>query len=122
MLELLYRDISDFSRYSTKIGEYLSRKGVFDEETGFYVKLAITELAGNILKHSSCSAVVNLMTDRSDITINISGGNCFDYDIGGIMPECCCESGRGIVIVKNIAKSLVYKDGGKNAVCIISRQ
>lgn len=120
MLKLIYKDYSEFSEFSSLIKEYLNLKGETNEETQYYVRLAICELAGNIIKHSNSIATVNLIIDGDLIDINISGSKCFDFNINGL-PPAESECGRGIFIVNEISEELKYYNGGRDVKIIIKR-
>ena len=121
MLKLIYKDYSEFSKFSSLIKNYLFDLGETDEETEYNVRLAICELAGNIIKHSKSIATVNLTADGQLIKINISGSLCFDYNIDGL-PPVCSECGRGIFLVKEISEELFYYNGGRDVSVTIKRR
>lgn len=118
MLKIVYRNYSEFSKFSPMIKDYLFRKGQYDEETEYDVRLAICELAGNIIKHSRSAATVNLMMENSSVRIDISGSYPFEYDINGLPPPDS-EEGRGIFIIKEISQELKYLNGGKDVRVLI---
>lgn len=121
MLKLTYRDYSDFSKFAALISGYLADYGETDEQIRYYVRLIVSELAGNVIKHSKCDADVSLMVEGDLVTIKISGGGHFNIDTGCLLPSLECESGRGVFIVKEISDSFCYVDGGKKAICTIRR-
>lgn len=122
MLNITFERFNDFADKSKKIEKYLQNNYNADEETAYTVKLAVFELAGNIIKHSKAKAHMLMHCEGNVIKIMFKGGN--DFDINGIcLPEQTSEYGRGIFIVKNICESLEYTDGGKQVcVCIKCRQ
>ena len=120
MLKLIFNEFSQFSEYSSLIRDYLSDKGEKDEETYYNVRLAICELAGNIIRHSKSSATVMLRTDEKIIEISISGSRRFNYG-KYCLPPCDKENGRGIYIVREISQELQYTDGGREVNVIIKR-
>lgn len=116
MLYLILKDYAHFSRNAAKIKEYLYSKGFIDEDDLYNVKLAIYELAGNVIKHSKKTAMVELMCEGDLIRIYIKGSNPFELP-GIALPHEEEEDGRGIFIVRQICESLEYYDGGKE-VCV----
>lgn len=118
MLHLIFRNFSHLSRDARKIKDYLNSKGFIDEDDLYNVRLAIFELAGNVLKHSKRTALVQLKCEGDVIRIYIKGSNPFER--GEItLPSVEEEYGRGIFIVRQICESLEYYDGGKEVcVCI----
>lgn len=119
MLRLIFRDFSHLSSCARKIKDYLNSKGFIDEDDLYNVKLAVYELAGNVLKHSKRTAFVQLRCEGNIIRIYIKGSNPFE--LGEItLPSVEEEDGRGIFIVRQISESLEYYNGGKE-VCVLIR-
>lgn len=116
MLYLIFKDFSHLSRSVARIKEYFFSKGFIDEDDLYNVKLAIYELAGNVLKHSNKTARAELKCEGDLIRIYIKGSNPFDLPRNDL-PSLEEEYGRGIFIVRQICESLEYYDGGKE-VCV----
>lgn len=121
MLNLVFTKYADISLYSQQVLDYLSDNGIINEDIIFNIRLVISELAGNVIKHSKCVAKLCVLLQEHDIVISIDGGNCFNFSEQSELPKEECECGRGIFIVKKISKSLEYLEGGKKAVCTLSK-
>jgi hypothetical protein len=119
MLIITFDNFSQFDREKKRIEQYLSEMADIDEETAYAVKLAVIELAGNIIKHSGTRALMNMECEGDIIKILFKGGKCFNLkEI--CLPPSDFECGRGIYLVKEVCESLEYYDGGKE-VCVSIR-
>ncbi len=116
------KKLNDLSTLSAELSEYLRVKGETDKEIFYDIKLAIFELAGNILQHSKSAAEVSVELDCDRVYINVVGGNCFDCKTVYNQPDIRADHGRGIFIVKSIAESLNYYQNGKTVLAVISRK
>jgi hypothetical protein len=112
MLIITFDNFSQFAEEKKRIERYLSETINADEETAYTVKLAVIELAGNIIKHSKTKALMNMDCEGDIIKILFKGGKCFDLK-EVCLPPSDYEYGRGIYLVKKICQSVEYFDGGK---------
>ena len=118
MLNITFERFSQIPQKYSLIENFLYDKTVADEDTIYYVKLAVYELAGNILKHSKSKANLVLMCEGDIIRIYLSGSNSFELKKISLPPKTC-ECGRGIYLVKKISETMEYYNGGKDVcVCI----
>ena len=115
------KKLNELNAMSNDLFNYLTSKGETDDDIFFDIKLAVFELAGNILQHSQSPAEVVVEIDRDHVYINILGGKCFDCTAFN-QPDLKSDRGRGIFIVKNITESLNYYQNGKNVLAVISRK
>lgn len=122
MLNITFEKFCEFPEKTKKIEKYLIEKVNPDEESIYSIKLAVFELAGNIIKHSKTKARM-LLTHKDDI-IKILFKGSGPFELKQIcLPSENCECGRGIFIIKNISESLEYYDEGRQVcVCIKCRK
>lgn len=116
MLNIIFERFAQIPQKYEEITEYLDSKILIDEDIIYNVKLVIYELAGNILKHSKSKANMVMQCDGDIIKIMLTGSKEFRFD-NICLPSCDCENGRGIFLVKSVAQSLEYINGGRE-VCV----
>lgn len=116
MLNITFERIDELDENSKKIERYLKENYQADEETAYSVKLAIFEIAGNIIKHSKAKAQMAMSCEGDIIKLKFEGGKVFKISEISL-PRQTCECGRGLYIVKHMCESLEYVDGGKQ-VCV----
>ena len=121
MYRQFVKKLNDLSAISGELHSYLYSRGESDSDIFFDIKLAVFELAGNILQHSKSPAELRVEVDHDRVYINIFGGNCFDCGCFS-KPDLVSDRGRGIFLVQSIAESLKYYQNGKNVLAVISRR
>lgn len=108
-----YGEIADCCRAMT------ARLGLEElpEYTAYTLRLALDELATNVLKHSHCKAEVSCCAEEGLLVLTVRG-NCGFCPKRVPPPDLFSECGRGIFLVRSLC-DLEYLEGGKTAVAKI---
>ena len=96
--------------------QYLQSSDVA-EESIFDSRLVLSELAGNVLKHSCGSARLRLDIVGGKIEVEVRSDNFFCPPEKPCLPAADSESGRGLYLVDKICECRsVTKEGGLRVV------
>lgn len=108
--------------------------GVADESSLFYVKVILNELLLNAIRHGnngqddkSVSITINMEENKSILIEVEDEGSGYDYrmmmddiDNDGPCDICDCrESGRGLMIIKKLSKTVKFNENGNKITVVL---
>lgn len=94
-----------------RLEEFLSAQKIGDEHI-FHSKLVLSELVGNILRHSQGFAHFHSELKDGFIQLKIYASDCFLPPKQSKCSDVFAESGRGLFLVDSVCFERTYTDDG----------
>ena len=98
-------------RAMKRLSEYLEESDI-PEENVFDSKLVVSELVGNVLRHSDGVASLEGEIQGEFIELKVHSSVCFCPPDESRCPDVLAESGRGRFIVDNVCAERTFTEDG----------
>ena len=100
-----------------RLCEFLFREQI-PSDSVFDSKLVVSELVGNIIKHSGGTASLRTEVKDGVITLKILSSNPYFLPEKGICSDVYSENGRGLFLVDSICQTRTQTENGEIQVTI----
>jgi anti-sigma regulatory factor (Ser/Thr protein kinase) len=84
--------------------DVLGRWGILDAEPVAAIELMVSELVTNAVVHGRPPVILECETRGDDFVIRVYDGSTAPIDVCADCPDAAAERGRGLAIVKALAK------------------
>ena len=110
-MQLTIKTLIELEQGLAKLDEFLTAQNIA-EESVFHSKLAMSELVGNILRHSQGFARFHGELINGYVQLKIYASDCFLPPKTSSCSNVFAESGRGLFLVDSFCVERSYTDDG----------
>lgn len=100
-----------------RLCEFLFREQI-PTDSVFDSKLVVSELVGNIIKHSGGTASLRMEVKDGIITVKILSSNPYFLPEKGVCSDVYAENGRGLFLVDSVCQTRTQTENGEIHVTI----
>lgn len=114
---LKFSNLKEMQAEMERLCEFLFREQI-PSDSIFDSKLVVSELVGNIIKHSGATASLHTEVKDGIITLKILSSNPYFLPEKGVCSDVYAESGRGLFLVDSICQTRTQNEKGEIQVTI----